>query len=176
MFLQSHDGNFRSFFLKGDFSGCPGRGRSAFCSQSQDLAGAGGGWWTGLVPGEPLGAGPVQDACLCRVGVPASWVTSRTGLAGLPRVGCHMSLPRMCPLPLLSSSLVPWEGWRHHGRCLEPGTQLLQGEDSAAARGRDGPRDHHEGHPQGEGPLQGAPGLRCHRRRHLQAHSGIGTR
>ncbi|KAM8952179.1 hydroxyacylglutathione hydrolase, mitochondrial isoform 4-T5 [Lycaon pictus] len=37
---------------------------------------------------------------------------------------------------------------------------FMRGEDRAAACGRDGPCDHHEGHPQREGPLQGAPGLR----------------
>ena len=34
-----------------------------------------------------------------------------------------------------------------------------QGEDGAAARGRDGTCGHHEGHPQREGPVQDAAGL-----------------
>ncbi|XP_045318345.1 hydroxyacylglutathione hydrolase, mitochondrial isoform X5 [Leopardus geoffroyi] len=42
----------------------------------------------------------------------------------------------------------------------EPGLRLPQGEDGAAACWRDGPGDHYEGHPQREGPFQGAPGLR----------------
>ncbi|XP_069859892.1 hydroxyacylglutathione hydrolase, mitochondrial isoform X3 [Dipodomys merriami] len=41
---------------------------------------------------------------------------------------------------------------------------FMRGEDGAAARGGDRPRDHHEGPPQGEGPVQGAPGLRAARR------------
>uniref|UniRef100_A0A2I3H689 Hydroxyacylglutathione hydrolase, mitochondrial n=1 Tax=Nomascus leucogenys TaxID=61853 RepID=A0A2I3H689_NOMLE len=40
-------------------------------------------------------------------------------------------------------------------RCWPP-----QGEDGAAARGRDGPGDHHAGCAQGEGRVQDAPGLR----------------
>ncbi|KAM8952178.1 hydroxyacylglutathione hydrolase, mitochondrial isoform 3-T4 [Lycaon pictus] len=49
----------------------------------------------------------------------------------------------------------------HHRRGvhLQP-IHESEGEDRAAACGRDGPCDHHEGHPQREGPLQGAPGLR----------------
>ncbi|KAM4820140.1 hydroxyacylglutathione hydrolase, mitochondrial isoform 3-T3 [Thomomys bottae] len=37
---------------------------------------------------------------------------------------------------------------------------FMRGEDGAAARGRVRPRDHHESHSEGEGPVQGAPGLR----------------
>lgn len=63
-------------------------------------------------------------------------------------------------------------------RSLQSGVRLPQGEDRAAARGRDGPRNHHEGHPQREGPFQGAPGLRRlwtwgARARHPQAHVGV---
>ncbi|NP_001396525.1 hydroxyacylglutathione hydrolase, mitochondrial isoform 9 [Mus musculus] len=43
-----------------------------------------------------------------------------------------------------------------------------EGEDCATACWRDRPCDHHEGHPQGEGPVQGASGLR-------HTHAGTGT-
>lgn len=55
---------------------------------------------------------------------------------------------------------VPGTLWGVGGRGMQPGVRPPQGEDGAAARRGNGARDHHESHPQREGPLQGAPGLR----------------
>lgn len=63
------------------------------------------------------------------------------------------------PKLALGSSPVSGEG-AARGKAACIWTRLLQGEDGAAARGRDGPGRRHEGHPQREGQFQGAPGLR----------------
>lgn len=54
----------------------------------------------------------------------------------------------------LGGAVGPWV-W------VQPAAWRLasQGEDGAAARGRDGACGRHEGHPQREGPVQGAAGL-----------------
>ncbi|XP_047636896.1 hydroxyacylglutathione hydrolase, mitochondrial isoform X5 [Phacochoerus africanus] len=115
-----------------------------------------------------LQVGSLSVKCLstpCHTSGHICYLVSKPGSSESPAVFTGEAQPRGA------------HGAIHHrgGVHLQP-VHASEGEDGAAARGRDGPRDHHEGHPQGEGPLQGAPGLRCHRRRHLQAHSGIGTR
>ncbi|XP_069920244.1 hydroxyacylglutathione hydrolase, mitochondrial isoform X4 [Oryctolagus cuniculus] len=52
---------------------------------------------------------------------------------------------------------------------------FMRGEDGAAARGRDRPGDHHAGHPQGEGPVQGAPRLRPRPRPAGTASGAVGN-
>lgn len=64
----------------------------------------------------------------------------------------------------------------HHRRGvhLQP-VHAREGEDGAAARGRDRPGDHHAGHPQGEGPVQGAPRLRPRPRPAGTASGAVGN-
>lgn len=121
--------------------------------------------WVLSDPGSPSGG---DEACAR--GTSTCWVmpdACGAGVAGSQQdwLGQHVSHSdeRLgCPLAAAASRLFSsWRPGRGSGAVVWGAAWRLasQGEDGAAACGRDGPRDHHEGHPQREGPVQGATRL-----------------
>ena len=95
----------------------------------------------------------------CGAGVTGSqrsWLGQRISRRG-ERPGCPLAAAACRP----SSPLAPLGGVVGPWVWVQPAAWRLasQGEDGAAARGRDGACGHHEGHPQREGPVQDAAGL-----------------
>lgn len=128
------------------FPWCPGKGMGSFLTPESGFVGGQGAFsgslWCWAVPDASMGLMSLLSESPARLGLTSMPSTVRSSQVG------HGLF-----LGVLGGAV---------GRAfsLHPGSGLLQGEDCAAACGRDGPCHHHEGHPQREGQFQGAPGLR----------------